>query len=133
MLERIPQFVDEIVIVDGNSTDRTVEVARMIRPDVVVVGQDRPGKGAALRAGFAAARGDIVVMLDADGSMDPAEMGGFIDQIAAGCDLVKGSRFLPGGGTADISLLRRFGNGGLLLVANLLYGTRFSELCYGNR
>ncbi len=110
VLERIPIWVDEVVLVDGRSTDRTIEVARALRPDIVVVADDEPGKGAALRAGFAAATGDFVVMLDADGSMDPGEIENFVALLATGHDLVKGSRFAPGGGTADISLLRSAGN-----------------------
>src|SRR6266446_10936580 len=86
-LERIPASVDEVVLVDGRSTDRTVEVARAIRPDIVVVRDDEPGKGAALRAGFEAATGDFVVMLDADGSMNPGEIEGFVGLLESGHDL----------------------------------------------
>ena len=70
----MPEGVDEVIIVDGQSTDGTVEVARELRPDVRIVIERRPGKGAAIRAGFQAARGDFIVMIDADGSMDPAEI-----------------------------------------------------------
>lgn len=128
---RLPWSVDEVVLVDGNSTDATVEVTRTIRPDVVVVTDSQPGKGAALRAGFAAATGDYVVMLDADGSMDPAEIETFVAALDAGADLAKGSRFVPGGGTADMSVLRYAGNRALLAFANLLFGVSHSDLCYG--
>ncbi len=131
VLEHIPNFVDEIIVVDGLSTDGTLEVAKMVVPDVVVVHESRPGKGTALRAGFDAARGDYIVMLDADGSMDPGEIGTFVAALDAGYEFVKGSRFLPGGGTTDITWLRQFGNARLLDLANVLYGTDFSELCYG--
>ncbi len=131
VLERIPSFVDEVIVVDGLSNDGTLEVAKMIQPDVVVIHEMRPGKGAALRAGFEAARGDYVVMIDADGSMDPAEIQTFIDLLDEGYELVKGSRFLPGGGTTDITRLRSFGNARLRDLANFIYGTNYSELCYG--
>ena len=131
VLERIPASVDEIVLVDGRSTDRTIEVARAIRPDIVVVQDDKPGKGAALRAGFAAATGDFVVMIDADGSMDPAEIAGFVALLESGHDLVKGSRFAAGGGTADMSILRSAGNRALLTLANVLFGVAQTDLCYG--
>jgi glycosyltransferase involved in cell wall biosynthesis len=131
VLERMPPLVDEVVVVDGLSTDGTLEVAKMIVPDVVVVHETTKGKGAALRAGFAAAKGEYVVMLDADGSMDPVEIGRFVEQLDAGFDMVKGSRFLDGGGTEDMTWLRRFGNARLLEVANTVYGTTFTELCYG--
>lgn len=131
VLEHMHPIVDEVVIVDGLSTDGTVEVARAIRPDVVVIDHPLPGKGEALRAGFAAATGDLVVMLDADGSMDPAEIVRFVEQLVDGHDFVKGSRYMPEGGTSDITLLRTLGNRGLTQLANLLYGTRYTELCYG--
>lgn len=131
VLEGLPASVDEVILVDGNSKDDTVAIARRVRPDVVVTGQERPGKGAALRAGFAAATGDAVVMLDADGSMDPAEIDSFIDRLAEGYDVVKGSRFVTGGGTSDMTPIRMFGNSGLVALVNRLYGAEFSDLCYG--
>jgi glycosyltransferase involved in cell wall biosynthesis len=131
VLERLPALVEEVILVDGRSTDRTVEVARAIRPDIRVVLETQPGKGAALRAGFAAARGDYIVMIDADGSMDPAEIERFVDALQDGCDFVKGSRFAEGGGTADMSTVRRWGNGALRGAVNLLYRTDFTDLCYG--
>jgi glycosyltransferase involved in cell wall biosynthesis len=128
---RLPSIVDELILVDGRSTDATIEVTRALWPDVVVVQDDRPGKGAALRAGFAAASGDYVVMIDADGSMDPAEIPQFVEKLEEGSDLVKGSRYLAGGGSADISILRSLGNRALLQLANALFGSSCSELCYG--
>lgn len=131
VLGRLPASVDEVVLVDGNSTDGTVEIARRIRPDIVVTGQDSPGKGAALRAGFARATGDAVVMIDADGSMEPAEIDSFVERLAEGYDVVKGSRFISGGGTSDMTPIRMFGNSGLVSLVNRLYGAEFSDLCYG--
>jgi glycosyltransferase involved in cell wall biosynthesis len=131
VLQRMPSYVDEVIVVDGLSSDGTLDVAKMIAPDVVVIHEMTPGKGAAMRAGMEVARGDYIVVLDADGSMDPGEIDGFISQLDAGFDLVKGSRCVAGGGSNDISWLRRAGNTALLAVANVLYGTRFTELCYG--
>jgi glycosyltransferase involved in cell wall biosynthesis len=102
-----------------------------IRADTVVVNDRVPGKGAALRAGFAAATCDYVVMLDADGSMDPTEINSFVAALDAGHDLAKGSRFLDGGGTSDISPIRQLGNAALLTIANVLFKTRQTDLCYG--
>jgi glycosyltransferase involved in cell wall biosynthesis len=123
--------VDEVILVDGNSTDRTLEVARAIRPDIRVVQESARGKGSALRTGFSVATGEIIVMLDADCSMDPQEIEHYVTPILRGADVVKGSRYLPGGGTADMTRMRHIGNRVLLGLVNTLYGSRFSELCYG--
>jgi glycosyltransferase involved in cell wall biosynthesis len=127
----LPAGIDEVVLVDGGSIDRTVAVARELRPDVVVVQQTRTGKGNALACGFAACTSDIIVMIDADGSTDPAEIGEFVAKLVAGDDFVKGSRFGKGGHSHDITKLRKLGNDGLNLVVNVLFGTRFTDLCYG--
>jgi glycosyltransferase involved in cell wall biosynthesis len=131
VLERMPDFVDEVIIVDGLSSDGTLEVARMIAPDVIVIHEMRRGKGAAMRAGMDVARGEYIVLLDADGSMDPQEIERYVEQLDAGFDMVKGSRKLPGGGSTDITWTRDFGNARLRDLANLLFGTNFTELCYG--
>jgi glycosyltransferase involved in cell wall biosynthesis len=131
VLERIPPFVGEVILVDGNSTDDTVARARSIRPDLVLVQESAPGKGAALRAGFARARGQVIVMIDADGSMDPAEIPRYLGLLSSGMDFVKGSRFSCGAGSTDITITRRMGNWALLSVVNLMYRARFSDLCYG--
>jgi glycosyltransferase involved in cell wall biosynthesis len=131
VFERLPEGLFEVVLVDGDSTDGTVEVARALWPDIRVVQQTRKGKGNALACGFAACRGDIIVMIDADGSTDPREIPAFVDALLAGADYAKGSRFIAGGGSTDITRVRRAGNFGLNLLTNALNGTRFSDLCYG--
>ena len=131
VLGRLPECVDEVVVVDGRSTDDTIEAALRARPDARVVCEMRPGKGAALRAGFERASGDYVVMLDADGSMEPAEITSYLSVLEEGYDLVKGSRFITGGGSTDISRVRVIGNLGLLQLINRLHGCSFTELCYG--
>jgi glycosyltransferase involved in cell wall biosynthesis len=131
VLPLIPEEVDEVILVDGRSTDATVDVARSLRPDIRVVNQTGKGKGNALRAGFAAARGDIIVMIDADGSTDPREIPVFISTLMAGADFVKGSRFMQGGGSADITMLRRLGNWGFTTMVKLMYGGNFTDLAYG--
>lgn len=130
VLSRLPK-VHEVIIVDGHSTDDTVEVARRLRPDVVVVDEQRRGKGAALAAGFAAATGDIIVMLDADGSADGAEIPRFVEALLYGADFAKGTRFAHGGGSIDITPIRRAGNLALSGLTNRVHGTRYTDLCYG--
>jgi len=131
VLPLIPSWVDEVLLVDGHSTDRTVEVALELLPNIRIVYQEGRGKGAALRTGFAAATGDIIVMLDADGSTDPAEIPLFCAALLAGADFVKGSRFLQGAGTADMELHRMLGNLVFVMSVRLLFGGNFSDLCYG--
>ena len=131
VLPRIPKIVDEVILVDGNSTDGTVEAARELLPSIRIVQQEGTGKGAALRTGFAAATGDIIVMLDADGSTDPAEIPAFVHVLLGGADFAKGSRFLHSAGTSDMPFHRRMGNGAFVWMVRLLYGGRYTDLCYG--
>jgi glycosyltransferase involved in cell wall biosynthesis len=128
---KLPADITEVIVVDGGSVDRTVEVARELRPDVKIVQQTRKGKGNALACGFAACTSDIIVMIDADGSTDPAEIPQFVAALKAGADFVKGSRFGADGHSHDITPLRKLGNDGLNLTVNVLFGTRFTDLCYG--
>jgi glycosyltransferase involved in cell wall biosynthesis len=123
--------VHEVIVVDGRSVDDSVAVARALRPDTRVLMQTRRGKGNALACGFAAATGDVIVMLDADGSADPAEIPRFVAALAAGADFAKGSRFVRGGGSTDITRVRSAGNKALNGLVNLVYGTRYTDLCYG--
>lgn len=128
---RLPRGLHEVIVVDGHSTDDTVEVAKRLRPDVRIVMQPGRGKGNALAAGFAACTGDIVVTIDADGSTDPAEIPRFIAALRNGADFVKGSRFAQGGASSDITWLRRLGNRALNALVNTLYHTSYTDLCYG--
>jgi glycosyltransferase involved in cell wall biosynthesis len=127
----LPPDLHEVILVDGHSVDGTPDVARRLRPDVRVVNQTRTGKGNALACGFAAATGDIIVMIDADGSTDPGEIPRFVEALTSGADFAKGSRFAPGAGSTDITPLRKLGNKLLGLAVNIMYGTRYSDLCYG--
>ncbi|QRP47872.1 glycosyltransferase family 2 protein [Amycolatopsis sp. FDAARGOS 1241] len=130
ILPELPE-VDEVVLVDGHSVDQTVEVARKVLPSIVTLTQTRRGKGNALACGFEAACGDIIVMLDADGSADPAEIPAFIETLVQGADFAKGTRFHGHGGSDDITALRRAGNAALNKLTNVLYHTSFTDLCYG--
>ena len=135
VLPLIPSSVSEIILVDGQSIDDTVAVISRLRstiqPSIHIINQVAKGKGDALRAGFAASTGDIIVMLDADGSTDPREIPLFVEALLRGNDFAKGSRCILGAGSYDFSLLRRLGNYGLRKLVNLLFLTKFSDLCYG--
>jgi glycosyltransferase involved in cell wall biosynthesis len=127
----IPDWIHEIVLVDGHSVDDTVAVARQLYPEVVIVHQEGRGKGDALQAGFAAAKGEIIVMMDADGSTDGGEIPRFVAALVTGADFAKGSRFASGGGSDDITPSRHLGNKILSGLVNMLFGTRYTDLCYG--
>lgn len=131
VFERIPRQIHELVVVDGGSTDGTPELARLLWPAVRIVEQQGKGKGNALAAGFWAASGDIVVMLDADGSTDPAEIPRFVAALLTGADFAKGTRFVTGGGSSDITTLRHLGNSMLAALVNRLWKVNYSDLCYG--
>ncbi|MBJ7359489.1 glycosyltransferase family 2 protein [Nocardioides sp.] len=129
----LPQLPDvhEVILVDGGSVDGTVATARRALPSVVTVLQSRQGKGNALAAGFARVTGDIVVTLDADGSADPAEIERFVQALKDGADVAKGSRFTAGGGSVDITPVRRIGNMFLNTLFKVGFGARSTDLCYG--
>ncbi|GAB3196356.1 hypothetical protein GCM10027261_18850 [Geodermatophilus arenarius] len=131
VFSRLPAGLHEVIVVDGHSVDDTIEVARALRPDVRIVRQNRHGKGNAMACGFAAVTGDIVVMLDADGSADGQEIERFVAALTAGADFAKGTRFAGDGGSSDITRTRAWGNRWLNRAANVLFGTRYTDLCYG--
>jgi glycosyltransferase involved in cell wall biosynthesis len=128
---RLPPDVHEVIVVDGLSVDDTIAVARQLRPDVRIVLQSRRGKGNALACGFAAATGDIIAMIDADGSADPAEIPLFVQALVEGAEFAKGTRFAHGGGSDDITRLRALGNSALVGFVNLCHGSHYTDLCYG--
>jgi len=131
VFERMPIDVFEVILVDGNSTDGTVDVAKRLWPALRVVTQSGKGKGNALMCGFWEAKGDVIVMLDSDGSTDPAEIPRFVGALLAGADFAKGTRFIAGGGSADITRVRHVGNWALAKLVNGLWGGQYSDLCYG--
>nr|WP_245813898.1 glycosyltransferase family 2 protein [Rhodococcus marinonascens] len=128
---RMPEGIDEVVFVDGNSVDDTIAVAQQLWPDAKIVTQSRKGKGNALACGFRRATSDIVVMIDADGSTDPAEIPLFVEALVHGADFAKGSRFIAGGGSEDITFTRRLGNWALNAIVNMEFTVSFTDLCYG--
>ena len=120
----------EIIIVDGHSKDDTVEIAKKYKSKIVY---DRIGKGSALRTGIHEAKGDIIVMMDADCSHRSSEIRLMIEAINTGYDVCMGSRFIQGGGTADMTFHRRVGNKFFVSLVNFFWHMDYSDLCYGYR
>ncbi len=129
----LPQLpaVHEVIVVDGHSSDDTATVVGRTRPSARFIQQTRRGKGNALACGFEAATGDVIVMFDADGSADAQEIEAYVESLVAGADFAKGSRVLGEGGSEDITWLRDLGNRGLTTLTNMLFRTRYTDLCYG--
>ena len=130
VLTKVPEWVDEVLLVDGHSTDRTVEVAKKLRPTIKVVYQPGKGKGDALKYGVQQATGDIIVTLDADGQTNPEDIPRFITPLLKGYDLAKGTR-LAHGRPPNMPKYRWFGNKVLAITCNILYGTRYTDICSG--
>lgn len=133
VLSRIPALseIREVILVDALSTDDTVKVARKLMSQIKVILQEGKGKGDALKYAWKHATGRIIVTLDADGSINPEEIPKLIEPLLAGYHLAKGSRFLPGGGTVDMPLHRHLGNWVFTVMANILFGTKYTDLVYG--
>ena len=124
------EIIDEIIVVDGYSKDRTVDIAKSFGCKILY---DNKGKGSALRKGLKAAQGDVIISMDADLSMSPKEIYLMIAGIEAGYDICMGSRFIQGGGTEDMPFYRKLGNKFFVFLVNLLWHMNYSDLCYGYR
>ncbi len=130
VLPQIPKWVDEVLLIDGHSSDNTVAVARELWPDIRIEYQPNKGKNDAIEYGVPLAIGDIVITLDADGNTDPKEIPNFIEPLLKGYDFAKGSRFFK---TRPLQMPRHrhFGNWVLRTEVNLLFGTKFTDVCSG--
>ncbi len=122
----------EIVVVDDGSKDQTPEILKTLERATVILLPENRGKGAALRAGFAAATGDYVVVQDADLEYDPADLKLLVAKAREGHKVVYGSRRL-GRGRNPMAGLSYYAGGVLLSwLTNILYGTRITDepTCY---
>jgi len=129
----IPDFIDEVIVIDGGSVDGTIDEILKFRKDVRIIVDKSRGKGVAIRAGLKAATGDLIIMMDADGSHDPKEIPMLIHPVLNGYDVTKASRLLPGGGSDDFTPFRRLGNKIFVVMVNTLYRSNYTDLCYGYR
>ena len=122
----------EVIVVDNGSTDRSAEIAA--EHGATVVREERPGYGSAYLAGLAHARGDYLVMGDADATYPLVELAPFVERLAAGDDLVMGSRFEGTiHGEAMPWLNRHVGNPILTGLLNLFFGVKVSDAHCGMR
>jgi glycosyltransferase involved in cell wall biosynthesis len=129
-LGKIRGRLREILIVDGYSKDRTISIARKSGARVIF---DKIGKGSAVRKGLSAARGDVIVIMDADCSHTADELPALIKGVEEGNDVCMGSRFMRGGKSDDITFFRYLGNKFFVFLVNLFWGTHYTDLCYGYR
>lgn len=130
VLNVLPKYIDEIIIVDGHSKDNTVKIAKKYKAKVIY---DDYGKGSALIKGVKLAKGDIIITMDADCSNNVNELGLLIEGILTGHDICMGSRFIAGGGTSDMPFYRRWGNKFFVSLVNLFWRQNYTDLCYGYR
>ncbi len=128
VITAIPEWVDEIIVADNGSTDRTAEIARMLGARVVTVA--KRGYGSACLAGISALRkSDVVVFLDGDFSDHPEEMRLLVDPIISGdADLVAGSRVLGEREPRSLTPQARFGNWLACNLIRLFWGARYTDL-----
>ena len=126
VLGNIPSWVNEVVLVDGYSKDKTVSIAKSLMPSIRVLYQPGLGKDDAMKHGFRNVTGDIIVTLDADGSTDPKQLPEFVSLLLKGYDFSKGSRFLKVDPIMPVH--RKIGNTMLTLFTNILFGNRYTDV-----
>ncbi|HET6403048.1 MAG TPA: glycosyltransferase family 2 protein [Candidatus Thermoplasmatota archaeon] len=119
----------EVLVADGRSHDRTRDVAE--RHGARVVQQLGTGKGRAVRAALVHAKGDYIVMLDADATYPARAIPAFVAALDEGYDVVMGSRFKGHIETGAMKPVNRLGNRGLSFMASTLYGRRCTDVCTG--
>ena len=130
VLPKIPKWVNEILLVDGHSTDDTVAIAKRLRPDIRVLIQPGKGKGGAIKFGIQHATGEIIVTLDADGQTNVEDIHTFIIPLLEGYDFAKGARMISGR-PSNMPWLRFLGNQVLTQTSNLLHATKYTDICSG--
>lgn len=129
VLNDIPKdIVEEVLVADGGSTDGTVDLVTKLGYRIVT--QEKKGFGAAIMAGIQASRGDVVIVLNADGSQEVKDVKKLLDKIDEGYDLVMASRYLPGGGSEDDTFLHYIGNKMFTFLCNKLHKVGVSDILY---
>jgi glycosyltransferase involved in cell wall biosynthesis len=125
VIDRLPECIDEVVVVDNNSTDRTAEVARSLGANVVF--EKRKGYGAAYKAGLPAATGDVIITLDGDGTYPSEQIPELVEYLEdQNLDFISASRF-PLKNPEAMNFTNKIGNNVLTIAMLLLYGTPIKD------
>lgn len=120
--------VDEIIVSDGHSADGTLEVARKLGCKAIT--QEGKGFGLGIISGIRQAQGDVIIIMDADGSQNPADIPRLLEKIKEGYDVGWGSRYLERGKTADDTWLRYFGNKFFTALTGAVHGLWVADILY---
>lgn len=133
VLKEIPKnVVGEIIVIDGHSTDNTAAEAKakLRRGKDKFILQKRKGFGNALLQAFKESTGDVIVIMDGDGSQNPKDIPAFLKKIKEGYTYVMGSRYGRGGRSDDDTIIRLIGNRAFTFLTNLTHGTKVSDSLY---
>jgi glycosyltransferase involved in cell wall biosynthesis len=123
-----------VIVVDGRSTDDTIAVARQLRPDVVIVNQTGRGKGDAVRLGFSQARGDVLMILDADLTVAPEDLPRFFDALRSGKgEFINGVRLVYPMQKQAMRFLNLLGNKFFSLAFSWLLGQSIKDTLCGTK
>lgn len=130
VLKEIPKhIISEIIVIDGHSTDNTAKEAAAelrIGKDKFIL-QKKKGFGAALLEAFKVAKGDVIVIMNGDGSHNPKDIPALLEKIKQGYEYVIASRYIKGGRSDDDTLIRFIGNRTLTFLTNLLHGSDVTD------
>lgn len=132
VLKEIPRdIVNEVVIIDGQSTDGTREEAKkFLKKNDKLIRQKKIGFGDAFLEGIKLVRGEIIIMMDADGSHNPQDIKQIMNKIKDGFQFVLASRYAKGGKSYDDSLFRLIGNKLFTWMTNFVHGTNITDSLY---